>query len=280
MQVYRVTDTYGTLLEQQIVKEEQPEEVPLDIKRGESVYVMVDGSMILTREEGWKEVKLGRIFKESECMEMGGERGWIKSSRYEAYLGDSRMFTRRMEQKLDAYQGLKDRLIFISDGAVWIKNWTEDAYPQATQILDWFHVMEHLGEFGKEYFGEGEQKENWMNQQKDLLWESKAEQVIQNIEALPTHKKSIREKKKDLLEYLKSNEERMDYKRYRSIGAGMIGSGPIESAHRTIIQKRMKLSGQRWTKKRAQNLLTLRCTRASGQWNKVINLICSPARAA
>ncbi|MGI0062955.1 MAG: hypothetical protein ACREBA_10940 [Nitrosotalea sp.] len=51
-QVYRVTDTYGVLLEQQIVKEEQPEEAPLDIKRGESVYVMVDGSMILTREEG------------------------------------------------------------------------------------------------------------------------------------------------------------------------------------------------------------------------------------
>lgn len=146
--------------------------------------------------------------------------------------------------------------------------------------MDWFHVMEHLGEFAKEYLGEGKQKESWMNQQKDLLWESKAELVIQNIEALPTHKKSIREKKKDLLEYLKSNKERMDYKRYRSMGAGMIGSGPIESAHKTIIQRRMKLSGQRWTKKRAQNLLTLRCTRASGQWNKVINLICSPTKAA
>lgn len=34
-------------------------------------------------------------------MEVGGERGRIKSSRYEAYLEDSRMFTRRMEQKLD-----------------------------------------------------------------------------------------------------------------------------------------------------------------------------------
>lgn len=51
--------------------------------------------------------------------------------------------------------------------------------PQATQILDWFHVMEHLGEFEKEYFGEGEQKEDWINQQKNLLWESRAEQAIQ-----------------------------------------------------------------------------------------------------
>lgn len=39
-----------------------------------------------------------------------------------------------------------------------------------------------------------------------------------NIEALPAHKKNIREKKKDLLEYLKSNVGCMDYKRYRNIG--------------------------------------------------------------
>lgn len=59
---------------------------------------MRDGSMILTREEGWNEVKLGRIFKESQCMEVGGERGWIKSCIYEALLGSSKTFTRRFEQ--------------------------------------------------------------------------------------------------------------------------------------------------------------------------------------
>ncbi|MEO8764779.1 MAG: hypothetical protein ABI416_10850 [Ginsengibacter sp.] len=36
---------------------------------------------------------------------------------------------------------------------------------------------------------------------------------------------------------------------------GIIGSGAIESAHRTVIQKRMKLSGQRWSKCGAQNIL-------------------------
>ena len=33
------------------------------------------------------------------------------------------------------------------------------------------------------------------------------------------------------------------------------GSGAIESAHRTIVQKRMKQSGQRWSNKGAQNML-------------------------
>lgn len=121
VQVYRVTDTYGALRKQQIAKEEEPEQAPLDIKRGESVYVIVNGPMILTREEGWKEVKLGRIFKESDCM----------------------------EQKLDAYPCLKYRLIFISDGAVWIKNWTEDAYHRPLKYWIGFTLWSTWENLGK-----------------------------------------------------------------------------------------------------------------------------------
>ncbi len=64
----------------------------------------------------------------------------------------------------------------------------------------------------------------------------------------------------------------MDYKYYQQIGCGIIGSGAIESAHRTVVQKRMKLSGQRWSKKGAQNMLNLRVTHMNGQWSKVIEL--------
>lgn len=64
----------------------------------------------------------------------------------------------------------------------------------------------------------------------------------------------------------------MDYKRYLQIGSGLIGSGTIESAHRTVIQKRMKQSGQRWSVRGAQNMLQLRTTRKSGHWSKIIAL--------
>lgn len=279
MQVHRVTDTYGNLLEQEAAIESPSVEVK-EIKANESVYAMTDGSMILTREEGWNETKLGRIFRESDCMEVGGERGWIRHSVYEAYLGDSKKFTHRFEQKLDGYRALKERLIFITDGALWIKNWITDAYPQATQILDWFHVMEHLGEFAKEYFEEESKRCEWIESQKELLYQSNTEEVIKNINLLPAKKESIQQAKKKLLQYYQSNKDRMDYKKYRSMGAGLMGSGAIESAHRTVIQKRMKLSGQRWTKKRAQNMLTLRCVRLSENWNKVINLICNQIKAA
>lgn len=274
MQVHRVTDTYGSMLEQQAMSEQTSEDV-IEIKEGESVYAMVDGSMILTREKKWSEAKLGRIFKASDCMEISEEHGWIRHSLYDAYLGSHKTFTLRFEQKLDYYAHLNENLIFITDGAVWIKNWISDAYPKATQVLDYYHACEHLCNFAKEYFKDEQEKNDWVKKQKTLLYESQVEQVIINIQSLPTDKKSIEKIKNDLLQYYHANKGRMDYKRYKKMGAGLIGSGAIESAHRTVIQKRMKQSGQRWTLKRAQNMLNLRCISLSGKWNKVVNLICS-----
>lgn len=64
----------------------------------------------------------------------------------------------------------------------------------------------------------------------------------------------------------------MKYQDYAKIGCGIIGSGAIESAHRTVVQKRMKQSGQRWSYKGAQNMLNLRVVRKNNSWNKIIEL--------
>jgi hypothetical protein len=45
-----------------------------------------------------------------------------------------------------------------------------------------------------------------------------------------------------------------------------IGSGEIESAHRYVIQKRLKLSGAWWTLDNAAAVLALRVARANGRW--------------
>jgi hypothetical protein len=279
MQVHRVTDTYGGLLEQQGIEHPQSE-TAVPVKPQEASYAMIDGSMVLTREQGGQEVKLGRLFSQSDCMDISLQRGWIKHSSYEAYLGNSKTFTRRIEQQLDPYNCLKEKLIFITDGALWIKNWIADAYPAATQILDWYHACGHLCEFAGQYFEDTEENHSWVERQKELLYESQTEEVINNLRTLAVKKKSDQQAKDSLLQYYQTNKDRMDYKKYRTIGAGLIGSGAIESAHRTGVQKRMKQSGQRWTRNRAQNMLTLRCTRLSGQWDKVINLICSKPKAA
>jgi hypothetical protein len=263
-QVYRVTDLYG----EQIGKTTQPDERTLSpVRKDEMLYVEADGGMILTRKDDWKEVKVGRIFKSGDCIRPSGKPGCISHSQYKAHLGDSKVFSEQMDNLIDSYAVPGNRLIFISDGASWIKNWIEDAYQDAVSILDFYHAAEHLYGFAEKHFKDKDKLMTWAKKQSELLLDSKVSTVIKNIKRLSDDKDA-----QNLIEYYRSNQSRMDYQRYKQIGAGIIGSGAIESAHRTVVQKRMKLSGQRWSKRGAQNMLNLRVTSMNEKWDKVIAL--------
>lgn len=55
----------------------------------------------------------------------------------------------------------------------------------------------------------------------------------------------------------------MDYKKAKNQGLA-IGSGEIESSHRHVIQKRLKISGAWWKVENANALM--RVARANGYW--------------
>lgn len=95
-------------------------------------------------------------------------------SQYLAYLGNSKSFTNKMDGLIESFGSIKQRLVFISDGATWIRNWIEDAFPDAISILDYFHAIEHLHEFTDSYFKEKETAENGQKNKKNYcskLWE-------------------------------------------------------------------------------------------------------------
>lgn len=132
-QIYRVTDFYGKVVAETV--NEDPVLSP--VKADEVLYIGADGSTILTREEGWSEVKVGRIFKSSDCLHKEGKQRWISHSQYTAHLGSHKEFTKTMDNLIDKYGDLGHRLVFLSDGAMWVKNWIEDAFPKAVSILDY-----------------------------------------------------------------------------------------------------------------------------------------------
>jgi Uncharacterised protein family (UPF0236) len=263
-QIYRLTDVYGKGIEDSV----DTERVLTPLKQNEALYMQVDGSMILTREESWKEVKVGRFFKSSDCIHADSKQGWISNSQYVAQLRSSKDFTKTMDNLIESFGELGTRLLFISDGATWIKNWIEDAFPGATSILDYYHACEHLHEFSNSFFKDKEVEQKWTTQQKELLLKSQVIEVLKNIKAIaPKNKEADK-----LIAYYEGNKDRMDYQKYKQMGCGIIGSGAIESAHRTVIQKRMKLSGQRWSKQGAQNMLNLRVINKNHQWGKIVEI--------
>jgi hypothetical protein len=60
-----------------------------------------------------------------------------------------------------------------------------------------------------------------------------------------------------LVGYYRANETRMRYTLFREWGLP-VGSGIVESAHRHVLQVRMKRAGQRWAVQRARRMARLR----------------------
>lgn len=275
-QVYRLTDVYGAQVGE-TVDFTRRTEPPLP--SAEVLYVEADASMILTRERGWKEVKVGRVFKASDCLHPEDKEGLITHSQYLTHLGSHRTFTRQLETLIESYTLRQRQVVFLTDGATWLRNWIADAFPEATSILDFYHLMEHLYDFVEAFFPDKQAGKAWAEAQRELFLQSQPAEVVMNIETLPAPKQKQRAKAK-LLAYLEANFERLDYHDYQTIGCGIIGSGAIESAHRTVVQKRMKLSGQRWSQQGAKNMLNLRVVYMNNQWTKVIELAKSPLQSS
>ena len=263
-QLYRLATYYG-----QAIASDLDQPLADEISLPEVVYVQADGCMILT-EEGYKETKLARIFKASDLQESVVEErgGHISASLYTAHLGSAADFSVKLKPHLNAYESLGSELVFISDGAVWLRRLMEHHCPQATLILDLYHAASYIGQAAQAAFGAGVRAEKWLQEQRLLLIDSHLDEVLIHLKALPIDSKLCN----SIEQYLKANRDRMDYAAYRQRGL-LIGSGAIESAHRTVIQKRLKRAGQRWSRLGAQYVLNLRVCAMSNRWELVRNRI-------
>ncbi|MDQ3844950.1 MAG: transposase, partial [Bacteroidota bacterium] len=269
-QIQRVSEHYGQRMEEQIQQQATGEMsvpvLPLKTKE-EAVYVLLDGSMVLTRK-GWKETKVGRLFKASSNVPIQAHRKEIMQSLYVCHIGGHKTFL----EKLEAYSEPYPHKVFIADGARWIWNWVQDCYPEAVQILDVYHVLEKLGVYAMLQYGEENQRKQWIEEQKGRLLKGKAAELISELKDVKPAGQQARKAKKEVVRYYESNLGRMQYHRYLEKGYA-IGSGAIEAAHRNVVQQRLKLSGQRWNKEGAQQILNLRACKKSNQWNTIEQLI-------
>jgi len=261
-QIERLCHHYGEALNQIDWREAYSDGIQLRIPFDRQLYVLMDGSMILTRdkEQAWKEVKLCRMFYNTERVEsVSKNRNMITASRYVAHLGGHEEF---LDKVLDVIPSGSPP-VFMADGAKWIWNWVQDYYPNSTQILDYYHCKEHLCDFAKEYFTEKEAL-MWVEDSTDKLKTERVDIFLKELEELPGKNKNLLKSKNKLLNYLTNNKQRINYGKFLREGL-LIGSGPIESANREVIQKRMKLSGQRWTVQGAKQMLNMRTCYKSGK---------------
>lgn len=217
-QIQRISEHYGQCLEEAIEQELEEDKVEPSVNHSHKdealVYGMCDGSMVYTKEEKWKEIKLGRVFKSEDNLSLTKKRNWIETSKYSAYLGGCEAFLARFTLLLHAYSNI----VFIADGAHWFWDWASTWYPQAIQILDYFHCKEYLCEFAKLVFQDKQERDKWIKQQEDLLFADKVSEVIDNIKVRIGLNDEAMAYQQKIITYYKNNQTRMLYGTYKTKG--------------------------------------------------------------
>jgi len=108
----------------------------------------------------------------------------------------------------------------------------------------------------------------WFETQKESLLASRVKTVLATLGDLAEAKDGEDENEPitTTISYFKKRENQFDYA--DAIRRELpIGSGEVESAHRHILQKRLKIPGAWWRLERAEEMAQLRAMRANGRWN-------------
>jgi len=236
--------------------------LPPSKQRSKTLYVMNDSGMVPLRGE-WRAVKVGAFFREENHVSSREEkRGILSTARYVAHLGAQEDFRAQMQSALRIENVVPAHLlVYLADGAP--ENWTlaSNICPSAIQILDWYHAIEAAIRCGKAMLGEQDEAGLllWAKTCKQFLAAGDIDGLVSELmECLPVTTTDEQLKAlDDLIRYVRTNQSRMKYAEYLERGL-LIGSGPVESAHRHVIQTRMKKAGQRWGERGARQMARMR----------------------
>lgn len=223
-----------------------------------------------TVKRPWREMKLCRFFPGDSRASLSEGHGVILDSYYTCHLGDWETFSERVWALMLSIKAHKyETLVWLGDGASWIWSMRDWLRPEnAVEILDWYHAVEHLWDCGHILFKDEDELGNWVKDRETFLWHGKVDQVIELLKDECTFRRGVKRKAlKELKTYYEKNKDRMAYAEYRAKGY-LIGSGPIESANRFVIQKRLKGSGMQWSADGADIMGLLRCLYKDGRWDQ------------
>lgn len=257
-------------------EEAAPQELPKDRKEG-VLYILTDGLQVNTRIEDengstWREMKIGLVFYDKDVIKRGSDSHMIAKKEYVTYFGSVNEFKKILfDAAARAGYGKIEKVVVIGDGAQWIWNMCEELFPDAEQILDFYHLSENVNGYAKFLYPEDElARKRWV---KDVLAAAEGGRVQDAVKLVEDKKVGkLPDSVPNLYTYINNNQGRIDYNAYKNKGY-YIGSGAIESAAKNVVQQRMKQSGMRWGMSGGQYIAALRAKHESNLWDDVIDII-------
>jgi len=239
-----------------------------------AVEVPIDAGKVNTLD-GWRDVKValftrrlaGPAATPSDWEERDLPAATIRT--VIAAIEDSGTFATRVRAEADRLQATTaDDVTVLGDGAEWIWNLAEEVFPQAVEVLDIYHALEHLADAVKAVWGErAEATTHREAAGQALLAEGKAGFECWLAAAFATIPEGT-----DIdpliaaAAYLAKHPTRLNYAQRLAAGRS-IGSGAVEGAVKQLINLRLKRTGARWRVGHVGALVELIAMSSTADWN-------------
>jgi hypothetical protein len=226
----------------------------------------MDGAMVHVRQEGWKEFKIGCIYKlevqpRAKTNRLGDVLDEVRAQApsFVMHLGGPEAFGLKFaacaEQR--GWHQAHQRAV-IGDGAPWVWNLAQQHFEDGAHIVDWYHAKQHLWAAANVLFAnDPTQAATWVAKYANLLYDGHANTIADQLILLAACANPS-DKAKLLTEagYFSTHQQRMQYRDFQK-AALPIGSGTVESAAKQTKQ-RVAAAGMRWSRSGLARLLPLR----------------------
>jgi hypothetical protein len=269
--VERVTVAVGSALGQAQRAAATPEQrrlLPPPRHKPQRLYISMDGIMTPLRDPWKRDGSRGALTcRWGECKTAvlyearPGEQGDAGVARraYLATLGDVDTFRPLISTaaRQCGYAYAKEKIV-LADGAAWIWVLVASQFPEAVEIVDYFHASEHLWTIARAGFGpDPEAMQAWVRARQEDLLHDRGEAVLQAIAAWEPRTQADCDLQAMEYRYFQQNQLRMQYGTFRAKGYH-ISSGVMEAGCKHVVASRLDQAGMHWRPETAEAVVTLR----------------------
>ncbi len=229
------------------------------------------------------EIRTGSL-EDSETEEVTAVRGLPKRTRREAWRDLRLGFARRLDGEDKTFAGaiapypevveqlhqaarhmglgLGTLVVAPMDGGRGLREAIQARFGDVIVILDKPHLTSHFYETAKAMELDEAEQHRWVHGSIHQLSEGHISQVLTD---LAVHRGPGEDRARQLHNHLWRFQDAVDYGDFHAFGLPL-GSGEVESAHRYIPQRRLKIAGACWKLETVNPMLALRLLRANGWW--------------
>lgn len=206
------------------------------------------------REQAWREVRVGlaRPLDEVSASYVAGIASYPEIC---AQLFDVAV-VRGLSSETD--------VVVVTDGAHGLRDGLLACFAEGTHLLDRPHLRENCHAAAEAQGLEGEPKTAWVEDIVAKIHDGDIDQVLTELDG---HTGTGAKRVRQLRGFLARFRDSFGYADALDRG-WPIGSGEVESAHRHLPQKRLKLPGAWWRVDTVNKMLALRVVRANGWWDE------------